>query len=176
MTRWRGSWARLAPRRLGLIAASAVIVIAVVTPFASGLPGASYVIGFWAGPRTIGVGTEGADALAVSPDGGTLYAANTDEDEAGDSDSITVVKLPTGQAGKRIGIGGLAVKFVMMPGGRTLYALVELDDGSDRLVRVGLAALRADAQSVFRPGAEDMVAAPGGSLFSSCRNRARRQS
>jgi hypothetical protein len=47
----------------------------------------------------------------------------------------------------------------MMQGGRTLYALVELDDGTDRLVRVGLAALRADAQSVFRHGAEDMVAA-----------------
>jgi len=139
-------------------------MIAVVTPFASGMPGVRYVIGFWAGPRTIGVGTEGADALAVSPDGGTLYAADTDEDESRDS-GITVVKLATGQAGKRIGIGGLAVKLVMMPGGRTLYALVELGDGSDRLVRVGLAALRAEAQSGFRYGAEDMVAAPGGSLL-----------
>lgn len=140
-----------------------VAVVAAAAPFVPGLPGASYVIGFWAGPRTIGVGSEGADALAVSPDGGTLYAANADED--GGSDSITVVKLATGQAGKRIGVGGLAVKLVMMPGGRTLYALVELDDGSDRLVRVGLAALRADAQSAFRPGAQDMVAAPGGALL-----------
>jgi DNA-binding beta-propeller fold protein YncE len=137
-----------------------IVILAVVV---SGLPGARYVIGWWAGPRSIGVGTEGADALAVSPNGRTLYAANWDEE--GDSGGITVVNLASGRAGKRIGIGGPAVKLVMTPGGRALYALVELDDDSDRLVRVGLATLLADEQIVFSYGAEDMVAAPAGSML-----------
>ena len=78
---------------------------------------------WWAGPRSIGVGTEGADALAVSPDGKILYAANWDED--GDSGGITLVNLATGRSGKRIGTGAPAVKLALMPGGQTLYALVE---------------------------------------------------
>jgi DNA-binding beta-propeller fold protein YncE len=121
------------------------------------------MIGWWAGPRSIGVGTEGADALAMSPDGRTLYAANWDEE--GNSGGITVVNLASGQVGTRIGIGGPAVQLVMMPGGRALYALVELDDDGDRLVRVVLPTLRADEQIVFSHGAEDTVAAPAGSLL-----------
>jgi len=161
MTQWKGSWTRLARRRPWLIRTSIVIVaLAVLVP---GLAGARYVIGWWAGPRSIGVGTEGADALAVSPDGRTLYAANWDE--GGDSGGITVVNLATGRAGKRIGIGGPAVRLAMMPGGRALYALVEFGDDSDRLVRVGLATLQAKGQIAFRYGAEDMVAAPAESLL-----------
>ncbi len=129
----------------------------------SGLWGARRVTDWWAGPRSIGVGTEGADALAVSPDGRILYAANWDED--GDSGGITLVNLATGRSGKRIGTGGPAVKLALMPGGQTLYALVERDDSSDRLVRVGLATLRAKAQSTFRYGAQDIVPAPTGSLL-----------
>ena len=94
---------------------------------------------------------------------GILYAANWDED--GDSGGITLVNLATGRSGKRIGTGGPAVKLALMPGGQTLYALVEQDDSSDRLVRVGLATLRAEAQSTFRYGAEDIVPAPTGSLL-----------
>ena len=163
MTHWGGSWTRLARRRPWLIPASAVIVIVIVAVVVWGLPGARSVVGWWAGPRSIGVGTEGADALAVSPDGRTLYAANWDEE--GDSGGITVVNLSSGQAGRRIGIGGPAVQLVMMPDGRALYALVELDDDGDRLVRVGLPTLRVDEQIAFTYGAEDMVAAPAGSLL-----------
>jgi DNA-binding beta-propeller fold protein YncE len=139
---------------------AAVVALTVVV---SGLAGARYVTGWWAGPRSIGVGSEGTDALAVSPDGRTLYTANWDEDGA--SGGITVVNLATGRPGKRIDTGGPAVKLAMMPGGRTLYALVERDDNSDRLVRVGLAALRAEEQSAFRYGAQDMVPTPTGSLL-----------
>jgi DNA-binding beta-propeller fold protein YncE len=144
---------------------AAVAALAVVV---SGLVGARYVNGWWAGPRFIGVGTGGADALAVSPDGRVLYAANWGED-AGDSSGITIVNLATGRAGQRIDIGGGAVMLAMMPGGRALYALVEQDDNSARLasyrlVRVGLAPLRAEGQATFRY-VEDMAPAPAGSLL-----------
>jgi DNA-binding beta-propeller fold protein YncE len=138
-------------------------VVVIVAVAVSGLPGARYVIGWWAGPRSIGVGTEGADALAVSPDGRTLYAANWDEE--GDSGGITVVNLATGRAGKRIDIGGPATELTMMPGGRVLYALVAFGDDSDRLVRVGLTTLRPEGQIAFRYGGEAMVAGPTGSLL-----------
>jgi DNA-binding beta-propeller fold protein YncE len=161
MTRWRESWTRLARRRPWLIGAlAAIVALAMVV---SGLAAARYVTGWWAGPRSIGVGAEGTDALAVSPDGRTLYAANWDED--GDSGGVTVVNLATGRPGKRIDTGGPAVQLAMMPGGRALYALVEGDGNSDRLVRVGLATLRAEEQSTFRYGAKDMVPAPTGSLL-----------
>jgi DNA-binding beta-propeller fold protein YncE len=161
VTQWRGSWTRLARRRPWLFRALvAIVALAVVV---SGFLGARSVTAWWSGPGSIGVGTEGADALAVSPDGRTLYAANWDED--GDSSGIRVVNLATGQPGKRIETGGPAVKLSMMPGGRVLYALVGQGDNSDRLVRVGLATLRAEEQSTFRYGAEDMVAAPTGSLL-----------
>lgn len=165
MARWRESWTRPARRRPWLIGALAAVAALVVV---SGLTGARYVDRWWAGPRTIGVGTEGADALAVSPDGRVLYAANWGED-AGDSSGITIVNLATGQAGQRIDIGGGAVMLAMMPGGRALYALVEQDDNSARLVsyrlvRVGLATLRAEGQATFRY-VEDMVPAPAGSLL-----------
>jgi hypothetical protein len=91
MTQSTGSWTRLARRRSWPIRVS--VVIAVLAVLVSGLVGARYVIGWWAGPRSIGVGTEGADALAVSRDGGTLYAANWDE--GSDSGGITVVNLAT---------------------------------------------------------------------------------
>jgi hypothetical protein len=138
-------------------------VIVAVAVLVSGLAGARYAIGWWAGPRSIGVGTQGADALAVSPDGRTLYAANWDEDS--DRGGITVVNLATAQAGKRIDIGGPAQELTMMPGGRALYALVQLDDNSDLLVRVDPGALRADEKIVFRYGAVAMMAAPTGSLL-----------
>jgi DNA-binding beta-propeller fold protein YncE len=139
---------------------AAVVALAVVV---AGLAGVRYVTGLWAGPRSIGIGSGGADALAVSPDGRTLYAANWDEDGA--SGGVTVVNLATGRPGRRIDTGGPAVKLAMMPGGRTLYALVERDDNSDRLVRVGLATLRTEGQGIFRYGAQDMVPAPTGSLL-----------
>jgi hypothetical protein len=161
MAQWKGSRTRLARRRRWLIRASAVLVALAV--LVSGLAGARFVVRWWDGPRSIGVGTEGADAVAVSPDGRTLYAANWDE--GGDSGGITVVSLASGRAGKRIDVGGTAQELTMMPGGRTLYALVEFGDDSDRLVRVGLATLQATRQIAFRYGAEGMVAAPAGSVL-----------
>jgi hypothetical protein len=155
MTQWKGSWTRLVRRRPWLIRAAVMIVASAV--LVSELAGARYVIGWWAGPQSIGVGTEGADALAVSPDGRTLYAANWDE--SGDSGGITVVDLATGRAGKRIDVGGPAVEFTMMPGGRALYALVEFGDGSDRLVRVGLAAIATREPPVTRPRSPSRTAA-----------------
>jgi DNA-binding beta-propeller fold protein YncE len=162
----RESWARRARRGPWLIGALAAVAALVVV--VSGLAGARYVDRWWAGPRSIGVGTEGADALAVSPDGRVLYAANWGED-AGDSSGITIVNLATGRAGQRIDIGGGAVMLAMMPGGRALYAVVEQDDNSARLVsyrlvRVGLATLRAEGEATFRY-VEDMVPAPAGSLL-----------
>jgi DNA-binding beta-propeller fold protein YncE len=161
MAQRRESWTGLARRRPWLIRVSVVLVALAV--LVSGFAGARYVIGWWAGPGSIGVGTEGADALAVSPDGRTLYAANWDEDS--NSGGITVVDLATGRAGSRIGVGGPAVMLAMMPGGRVLYALVAFGDDSDRLVRVGLPTSQADGQATFRYGAEGMVAAPTGSLL-----------
>ena len=161
MAQWGRSWWRPAWPRPWLVRALAVIVASAV--LVSGLTGARYVIGWWAGPHSIGVGSEGADALAVSPDGRTLYAANWDEDN--DAGGITVVNLATGRAGKRIDSGGPAVNLTMMPDGRALYALVQLDDNADRLVRIGLAAPRANEQIVFPYGAEETMAAPTGSTL-----------
>ena len=159
MTGWIGSWTRLAGRKPMLFRASAVIVVLAVV--VSGLAGARCLIGWWEGPKSIGVGIDGADALAVSPDGRTLYAANWSEQ--GDAGGVTVVDLATGRAGRRIDTGGPAVELTMMPGGRALYALVEPDDGSARLVRIRLTPQRAQQQFTFRNGAEGMVAAPAGS-------------
>lgn len=150
-----------ARRRSRLIRVSALIVAVAV--LGSGLAGARYAVRWWAGPRSIGVGTQGADALAVSLDGKTLYAANWDEDD--DSGGITVVNLATGRAGRRIDTGGPVIKLAMMPGGRALYALVELGDDSDRLLRIALAARPSEEQAAFRFGAEDLVAAPTGSTL-----------
>jgi DNA-binding beta-propeller fold protein YncE len=139
---------------------AAIVALAVVIP---GLAGARYVTRWWAGPPFIGVGTEGAGALAVSPDGRTLYAANWGEDD--NSGGVTVVNLATGRPAQRIDTGGPVVRLAMTPGGRALYALVERDDNSDRLVRVGLTTLRTEGQGIFRYGAQDMVPAPTGSLL-----------
>lgn len=113
-----------------------VVTLALV---GSGLAVARSVIRWWDGPRSIGVGTTGADAVAMSPDGRTLYAANWDVND--NSGGITVVNLATGRAGERIDTGGTAWEVAMMPGGQSLYALVEYGRrDSDRLVRVGLPA------------------------------------
>lgn len=161
MTQRRAAWTRLARRRPWLARASVVLVAVVV--LASGLAGARYAVGWWAGPPSIGVGTDGADALAVSPDGKTLYAANWDAD--GDRGGITVVDLATGRAGTRIDTGGPAVMLALMPGGRALYALVQSGGTGDRLMRIGLAGRPAEEQAAFRFGAEDLVAAPTGSML-----------
>jgi DNA-binding beta-propeller fold protein YncE len=161
MARWTGSWTRPARPRTWLIRASAVLVALAV--LVSGLTDARSLVSWWAGPPSIGVGTDGADALALSPDGRTLYAANWDE--GSDSGGITVVNLATGRPGTRIDVGGIAQELTMMPGGGALDALVEFGDDSDRLVRVGLATLQAKGQIAFRYGAEGMVAAPTGALL-----------
>jgi DNA-binding beta-propeller fold protein YncE len=100
------------------------------------------------------VGTEGADAVAISPDGKTLYAANSTDNDA---DTITVVDLVTGRAGKRIGVGGLAGPIAMVPGGRVLYAVVGAE-----LVRVDLPAGRVDGRLRFAHGLEGIAASPAG--------------
>ena len=158
---WRGRWLA------GVLAAVAALAVV-----AGGLAAARPVAGWWAGPRSIGVGTEGADAVAVSPDGETLYAANWDGEGA--SGGITVVSLATGQPGRRVSAGGPVVGLAMMPGGRALCALVEEGSGGDRLVRVGLATLRAAELGAFPYGVQGMVPAgtmlyvlagtPGGSM------------
>jgi DNA-binding beta-propeller fold protein YncE len=161
VTQCRQERPRPARRRSRLVRASAVIVA--LAALGSGLAAARYAVGWWAGPRSIGVGTQGADALAVSPDGKTLYAANWDGD--GDSGGITVVDVATGRAGRRIDTGGPVVKLAMMPGGRALYALVQTGDNGDRVVRIGLAAGQSEERAAFRFGAADVVAAPTGSLL-----------
>lgn len=141
-----------------------IVALALVV---SGLAIARSVIRWWDGPRSIGLGIQDADALAMSPDGRILYAAN--QGDGDNSDGITVINLATGRAGGRIDIsGGSAWKLAMMPGGRVLYALVSLDDNSDGLVRIALPAQRVERtrdRIAFRYGATDMVAAPTGSLL-----------
>lgn len=175
---WSEQWVRLAWRDPRLFGVSAVVVVFAVV--VSGVAGVRYLTGWWEEPPLISVEASGAHALAVSPDGRTLFAADTpdytDEFTEPHDDGVTVVDLAVGRAGRWIDTGGFVEQLTMMPGGRSLYALVDYADASDydseygtytgvRLVRIDPAGGRVQQELTFRYGAlgPTMVAASDGS-------------
>jgi DNA-binding beta-propeller fold protein YncE len=114
------------------------------------------------GPATIQA-VPRADAVAISPDGKTLYTA-----DGLDSGGVTVVNLQTGRAGRRIAVGG-SIALAITPDGRTLYALgwtngdaSNATENGDQVTPVDLATGRAKAPMRFPYGVMDMVPSPDG--------------
>jgi DNA-binding beta-propeller fold protein YncE len=130
-----------------------VIIVAAITVIL-GLVFIPRVIAAVGGPRVIDVGTEGAGAVAISPDGRMLYAAESTD---ADADSITVVDLATGQTVKRIEVGGMAGRLVVIPNGRMLYAIV-----GSWLVRIDLPSGHIADRLQFTHGLWDIAALPTG--------------
>src|SRR6266700_2141660 len=103
--RWRRVWLWL-----GVLAAAGVLVALVVVT--------SALARWWSGPQAIRVG-RGPDALAVTPDGRTLYAA--DWGRAGlwkrNGDTVTPVSVATGMPGDPIRVGNQPHALAMTPDG-----------------------------------------------------------
>jgi DNA-binding beta-propeller fold protein YncE len=166
--RWRaiGAWAG--------IAAAGIAVICYGTGYADAL--------VLARPQVIQAGP-GAVAVAVSPDGKTLYAAdagsgasgsdNSGSDNSGGDNSagdnnggVTPVNLATGRAGERVEVGGPVGQLAVTPDGRTLYALVsahsDATDLLDQLTPVDLPTGQVADPVRFPYGAWEMVPSPDG--------------
>jgi DNA-binding beta-propeller fold protein YncE len=114
------------------------------------------------GPRTILAGP-GAVAVAISPDGKTLYAAN-----GLDSAGVTVVNPQAGQADRRIDVGG-SIALAITPDGRTLFALgwttgdaSNATEYGDQVTPVDLATGRAKTPVRFPFGVVEMAVSPDG--------------
>jgi DNA-binding beta-propeller fold protein YncE len=125
--------------------------------------GAGYVKdGLMARPPVIQAGP-GPDAVALSPDGRTLYAA---DGGSYDSGGVTPVSLLTGRAGNRIEVGAPVGQLVLTPDGRTLYALAwvpgNVTGELDQLTPIDLATGRAEDPVRFPYGAVAVVVSPDG--------------
>jgi hypothetical protein len=158
---WRGALARLAGRRPWLVRVLAAVVILAVV---AGVTGTRTLVSRWAGPRVIGVGAEGADALAMSPDGRTMYAANWTGDSGGGS-GISVLDVATGRVTGQIAADFSVTELVMVPDGRVLYLVNQVGDGSDQLVRLDLATQRAGSVIAFPRGVQGTALAPDGAVL-----------
>jgi DNA-binding beta-propeller fold protein YncE len=79
------------------------------------------------GPPMIGV-RDGADALAVTPDGRTLFVANGGDDTGAMQivgHTVTPVATATGKPGRPIPVGRFPDALAVTPDGRTLFAASE---------------------------------------------------
>lgn len=149
-------------RRLIVLLSVAVLAAGVVIV---GWVAAGAVRHMLSGPRVIGVGAA-PDALALSPDGRTLYVANgVSDDSPANGHAVTVVSPTTGKVGRRIDIGGAAWKIAVSPDGRTLYAMLVADSGGQNgMVIVNLVTGHVAARVRFKYGAADFAVAPRGQV------------
>ena len=106
------------------------------------------------GPSVIVPGA-GYSAVAVTPDGRTLYAANWGPDSDGSGHTVTPVDIATGKAGKPIAVGDGPQELAVAPDGRMLYALV-----SGGITPVNLATGRAMTPIQVTSGAATMAVSP----------------
>jgi sugar lactone lactonase YvrE len=100
----------------------------------------------------------------MSPDGRTMYAANWTGDDGGGS-GISVLDVATGRVTGQIAADFSVTGLELMPGGRVLYLVNQVGDGSDQLVRLDLAAQRAGRVIAFPQGVQRMALAPDGSVL-----------
>jgi DNA-binding beta-propeller fold protein YncE len=144
-------------RRPRLLAGLAVIVVLAGGVFISGV--VQSCISFFLGPRVISAGPE-PNALAISPDGRTLYAADygdgTTVPNSGAS-TVTPVSLLTGKPGKAIYVGHLPVQMVIGANDE-LYVLLDPEWSSGEIIPVNLATGARGAAMAFPGRAMDLEA------------------
>jgi DNA-binding beta-propeller fold protein YncE len=68
-------------------------------------------------------------AMALSPDGGTLYVATSDDGSVASTGAVTPVNLRTGATGPAVYVGWEPTSLALTPDGRTLYAAIDGIDG-----------------------------------------------
>lgn len=107
------------------------------------------------GPSVILPG-DGYAAVAVTPDGRTLYAANAGPGSSDSGHTVTPVDIATGKAGKPITVGAGPQELAVTPDGRMMYAL--LADGT--IVPVNLATGRTMTPVHVISGAAAMAVSP----------------
>jgi DNA-binding beta-propeller fold protein YncE len=117
------------------------------------------------GPRVISAGA-GPDALAISPDGQTLYVADygnpdlSDSSVPGAGDTVTPVDLRTGRPGRSITVGSLPDWLTLAPAHRTLYVFQDPAYSDGDVVPVNLASGVAGPPMGFAEGAEYGMMSP----------------
>jgi DNA-binding beta-propeller fold protein YncE len=93
-------------------------------------------------------------AMVLSPDGGTLYVATSDDSAL--TGAVTPVSLRTGAPGRAVAVGWEPVSLAITPDGRTLYVAVDGlmgDDGQaapNRVVAIDTVADRVRASLPWR--------------------------
>jgi DNA-binding beta-propeller fold protein YncE len=121
----RGKAARLhGQARPAWIVASVAVVAAVLTSAAITVMAVTPAV---SGPSMIGV-RDGADALAVAPDGRTLFVADGGDDTGAMQivgHTITPVATATGRPGRPIPVGSFPDALAVTPDGRILFAASE---------------------------------------------------
>jgi DNA-binding beta-propeller fold protein YncE len=146
------AWARRRLSRLGRV--FWVAAAACLTFVAAGSWTVTRAIHLLSGPSVILPG-DGFSAVAVSPDGRTLYAANGGP-VLGIGHTVTPVDIATGKPGRPITVGTGPQDLAVTPDGRMLYAL--LSDG--RITPVDLAAGTARIPIHVTGGASVMTVSP----------------
>src|SRR5215470_3724231 len=152
-TRWRGG-GRQPVRVLATLAVAAALVTGVAIAVVAVVPGVS-------GPPMIGV-RDGADALAVTPDGRTLFVANGGEDTGAMQivgHTVTPVATATGRPGRPIPVGSFPDALAVTPNGRTLFAASET---GNTVTPVNLPADRAGRPIQAGPNPQALVVTPDG--------------
>ena len=105
--------------------------------------------------------------MVVSPDGGTLYTANSGDDPAGGG-TVTPVNLRTGAVGRPVSVGWDPVSLAITPDGRTLYVAVDGMNGPigqvapNRIKVIDTAAGRVRASIPWKVPPLQLAMAPGG--------------
>lgn len=95
------------------------VVVTAVAALLTLIFSAGYAVRYSWSPRMLETAS-GADAVAISPDGRTLYVA-----EGGRW--LVPYNLATGRPGRRVDLNGKAVKLLVSPDGRTLAAMVDVE-------------------------------------------------